>query len=320
MLLQQIDNSGYPLEYLTARIGVRKGSLTSDWQVLLTAREPLAEVSAGSFLAAVTEQSAGGVWKAMLDEYRWVYRQMDDTVRGHFTPFFIWLELKTILLCLRNMQARRSREIETILSSSLLSFHVKSILTDSGELSEAVARLEITLALLSAVFRGAARIYGEQGIAGLERWLNDGWLHWAGKSLHPRFRELFGLLVDFRNLMRLYKALRWELQEPPEFLQGGRIARTSLREALLHGDRAAVVGLLRRFPGMMEEVDSAASPEKTLLEGIGKRLRQCGRELSGYGRIIEYLWLLYLETRNMGILLAADGPDEAEGDGRELLR
>lgn len=318
MLLQPIDNSGYPVEYLTARIAVRKSRLTSDYRSLLVAADPLAAVSPGSFLADVSERSAEGVWEAMLAEYRWVYRQMDTVVRKRFTPFFIWLELKTIVLCLRNMQAGRSRDNETILHSSQLSSLVKSMLAAGSDLPEAVARLETTLVIFSPIFSGVAKIFKEGGVPGLEIWLNDAWFHWAGETtLHPALREFFAILVDFHNMMRLDKALRWKVAQAPDFLKGGRIRRRLFVDTLARGDRTAFAGLLRRFPGMEEDADPAVSPETALLRGIDKRLRQGSRE-ADYDRIVEYLWLMYRETRNMGILLAA-GPDNREGFRGELL-
>ncbi len=320
MLLQRVDDSGYPVEYLAARIGVRRSFLTSDWQPLLDADDPLAVVPRGNFLAGSGVRSAEGMWKSLLCEYHWIYRQMGNGAREDFGPFFTWQELKTVILCLRYMQARESGKIGEILEFSLLSQNVKNILEYGENPPEAVARLEVEFALMSTVFCGMAETFHSFGAGGLEQWLNDTWLEWiCGTSLHPVLRDFCSSQVDFRNLMELYKRVRWEVPEEPRFLRGGRLGRAPLADALQTGDRTASAGLVRRFPGVEGDVDSKASPEHYLLRGIMRQLRRKSREFPGYGQLIEYLWLAYVETINMGILLET-GRLDRQNAAEELIR
>ncbi len=320
MILQRIEEGGYPVEYLAARIIGRRCFLTTDWLPLLAAEDPLAAVPPGSFLAGSTDRTSEGIWKSLLAAYRWVYRQMDNNTGGDFEPYFTWQELKTVILCLRNMQARESGKIDEILGSSLLSQRLKFILAHGEDPSAAVARLEVEFALMSTVFCGMAETFSAHGAGGLERWLNDTWLEWVcGTSMHPMLRDFFARVVDFRNLMRLHKWTRWEIPGDARFLRGGRISRASLADALRAGDRTAIAALLRRFPGTEGAADPSASPEHYLLRGITRRLHGISREPSGYGIIIEYLWLLYVETLNMTILLETGKRDREKAAG-ELVR
>jgi hypothetical protein len=320
MLLQRVDDSGYPVEYLAARISVRRSFLTSDWQLFLDADDPLDAIPKGNFLAGSDDRSTEGMWKSLLGEYRWIYRQMDNGARKDFAPYFTWQELKTVVLCLRNMLARENGKILEILEFSLLSQNVKHILAYGEDPPAAVARLEVDFALMSTVFCGMAETFHARGAGGLEQWLNDTWLEWVcGTSLQPVLRDFCSSLVDFRNLMELYKRIRWEMPEAARFLRGGRLGRTSLADALGAGERTVIADLLCRFPGAEGDADPSASPEHYLLRGITRRLRGQSRELSGYGLIIEYLWLVYLETVNMGILLET-GKLNRQNAAEELVR
>ncbi len=320
MLLQQNDSRGHPVEYLLARIGVRRGGLSKNWLSLAAEEEPLAAVPPGSFLENVAEPTPIGVWQAMLGEYRWLHRQMDDATRRAFLPFFVWLELKTILLCLRNMRGGRSREIARILDVSLLAPRIKQVFSTDSSPGETVERLATTLAMITNVFCGMTQAFAEQGIAGLERRLDDGWFRWVeGRKNHPELADFFGSLVDFHNIRRLYKSMRWGLSEPPPFLAGGRIGRSTLAGIFAGGEQQAMADLLGRLG--IELSDPAADPEGELLAMIGRRLRRAGRaRRDGYGPIVEYLWRLYMETRNMGILLSAASPDERQQLTRDLLQ
>ncbi len=320
MFLQRIDEGGCPVEYLAARIVARRGSLAIDWLQLAAAEDPLAALPPGSFLAGAAGRTSEGMWKALLGEYRWVFRQMDTNTAADFEPFFAWQELKTVILCLRNMQARESAKIDEILGCSLLSRKLKFILAHGGEPSTAVEQLEVEFALVSAVFCGLAEIFRTRGAGGLEHWLNDTWLEWVCEtSMHPLLRDFFAWLADFRNLMRLHKWIRWGLPAEARFLRGGRICRASLTDVLRAGDRTAISGLFRRFPGAEGDADPSASPEHYLLRGITRRIHEMSRGHSGYGIIIEYLWLLYVETLNMTILLETGKLDREYAAG-ELVR
>lgn len=306
MLLRRIDDSGYPADYLVTRLGVRKAGLIADWRPFLAQRDPLAAVPAGSFLGGSADRTKEGIWKSLLQEYSWVYSQMDNAGRDIFVPYFVWFELRTLILCLRNRVARNTGIVKEILECSLLSGLVKHILTDENDLSAALAALEIEFASLSNVFYGFEKTYGEQGIQGLERRLNDAWLDFAiGTVRYPLVRDFFGCMVDFRNLMHLYKRIHWGMPGDCPFLRGGHISRTLLAGALADREPVTLAALLRRFPGTEGEWDPSASPEHYLLHGMTRRLRRSSRRYSIYGPVLEYLWRLYVETVNMGILCSS---------------
>jgi vacuolar-type H+-ATPase subunit C/Vma6 len=284
MLLRRIDCSGYPIDYLVARVRARRGSLIAGRQHLLTA-------------------AAGGIWKSLLREYAWVYSQMDNAARDIFVPFFTCFELRTLFLCLRNRAVKNSAKVRELLSVSLLAENVKKILLGEQDAFATVAAVETVLVVQSAAFCGLRDAYREKGLQGLEKTLTETWLECAAEAaLYPDMRDFVRSLIDFRNLLHLYKWLHWEIPGVPSFLKGGSVGRTRLEEVLEARQPAGIAALLRRFMRMEVEVGVSGNPEHLLLRGITGFLRMKSRETSGYGLILDYLWRLYIEAVNIGIL------------------
>jgi hypothetical protein len=303
MLLQRNDSRGYPIEYLQARIRVRRTGLVDDWQPLLMTANPLDAVPGDSPRARPADWTAEGIWKALSSEYAWVYRSMDDPTRRSFAPFFTWFEMKTLVQCLRIRGERKTTKVKELLSDSLLAESVKGILADEEDLAATVAALETLCIPLSPAFCGLRQSYERNGLQGLEQVLNDILLERTVQmKLHPVLRDFMRCLIDFRNLMHLYKLLRWKVQGPPVFLRGGVIDRVRLDEVFAGREPAGIAALLSGFAGTEREFNDSGSPEKFLLGGITRFLRRRSCEPSGCGLILDYLWCSYVETVNLGIL------------------
>lgn len=303
MLLRGIDNGGYPFEYLLARIVVRRGGLITDWQPMLNAVDPLAAIPAGNRRSRPEDRSAEGIWNALLHEYAWVYGQMDEAARNIFAPFFTFIELRTLILCLRNKAAKNSAKIKELLTSSLLAENLQKILAGERDAFAAVAAVETAFTSLSAAFRGLRDIFRSKGLQGLEQSLTDTWLEQTSEAeLHPVLQDFIRGLIDFRNLLNLYKRLHWEVSGTPSFLKGGVVGRARLEEVLAARQPAGFAALLHRFPGVAEEVSASGNPEHLLLRGMTRFLRFKSREPSGCGLMLDYLWRSYIETVNLGML------------------
>jgi vacuolar-type H+-ATPase subunit C/Vma6 len=303
MLLRGIDNGGYPFEYLLARIAVRKDGLIADWQPMLNTADPLAAIPDGNRHSRPEDRSAEGIWKVLLHEYAWVYGQMDDAARDIFAPFFTWFELKTLILCLRNKAAKNNAKIKELLTASLLAENLQKILAGELDAFAAVAAVETAFVSLSDSFRGLRDIFRSKGLQGLEQALTDTWLEQTSTTeLHPVIRDFIRGLIDFRNLLNLYKRLRWDVPGTPSFLKGGVVGRARLEEVLAARQPAGFAALLHRFPGVQGEVSVSGNPEHLLLRGMTRSLRIKSREPSGCGLMLDYLWRSYIETVNLGIL------------------
>jgi vacuolar-type H+-ATPase subunit C/Vma6 len=303
MLLRVIESGGYPFEYLLARIAIRRGDLIADWKPILNAADPPAAIPAGIRRKLPEDRSAEGLWKGLLHEFAWVYGQLDDAARALFAPFFTWFELKTLILCLRNKAAKNSAKIKVLLTASLLAENLQKILAGERDTFAAVAAVETAFTSRSAAFRGLRDIFRSKGLQGLEQELTDTWLEQTSAAeLHPALRDFIRGLIDFRNLLNLYKRLHWEVPGTPSFLKGGLIGKARLEEVLDARQPAGFAALLNRFPGVQGEVGVSGKPEHLLLGGMTRSLRNKSREPSGCGLLLDYLWRSYIETVNLGIL------------------
>ncbi len=320
MPVLKTDNGGYPLEYLLARIKVRRAELITDWAPLLAAADPLAAMPPGRLGGRPGDRSPEGMWRALLREFNWVYCQMDEAVKYAFFPFFLHIELRTVVLCLRNKLADNSAKIGELLACSLLAGNVKNVLAGAQDVFAAVAGVETAFLSLSTAFYGLKETYREKGLQKLERMLTDSFLEYvAGEKLNAVISDFIGYLIDFRNLMTLYKHSRWELAGTPVFLKGGSIGRARFGEMLAAREPEGMWTLLRRLPGMEGDVGGSGSPEHPLLLGLTRFLRLRSREPSGFGLVLEYLWRSYIETLNMGILCQSVSGDR-EAVAAELVR
>ncbi len=303
MTLLRTDNRGYPVDYLVARVRVRRADLISDWQSLLADTRPLADMPQGRVGGRPVDRSPEGIWRSLLQEFTWVYCQMDDVTKKIFRPFFLYFEIRTLTLCLRNKLAGNSMKVGELLAGSLLASNVKNALIMAEDVSAAVEAVERAFLSLSPAFRGLSETYGEKGLRNLERRLMDRFLEYAadGKS-DPVIGDFIRYLIDFRNLMTLYKHSRWELAAAPAFLKGGSIGKTQFTEVFSGREPGGMAELVRGLPGIEGETDKSGSPEHAVLLGITRFLRRRGREPSGIGLILEYLWRSYTETVNVAIL------------------
>ncbi len=110
-----------------------------------------------------------------------------------------------------------------------------------------------------------------------------------------------------RNLLTLYKQLRWKIGKPPAFVRGGDIGRSRLKEIAERGELAEVIQLIHSLPGMGEAPAGRENVEHLLLVWLTGRVRRWGREPAGIGQILDYLWRCYLEALNLGLLIHGRG-------------
>ncbi|WP_041245221.1 V-type ATPase subunit [Geotalea uraniireducens] len=314
-ILRHVEGRGYPVDYLLARISVRRSWLVADWRHLLSAAEPLEAVPVSPRRGKLGAGREQAIWASLLEESAWVYGQMDERLRGIFSPVFTWFELKTLVLCLRTRQRTNGAELEGILAHSLLAEKVRRLLVGAGEtavVAEEICNLFARDDVKYARLRG---IYGKEGVDGVERHLVTLFLEQvvAGR-LHPAVGIFFRYLIDMTNIMTLFKQLRWRIKLPLSFIAGGRMKGSTFR-GLLDGEGLnALPPLVCTLTGMREQISVGASPEPLLLKGLSRLLRREAREPDGIGLILDYLWRCYMEARNLSILAHCGEMD------REILR
>lgn len=302
-LLLERGEGGYPAEYLLSRIRGRRASLISDWETLIRSATFRESIPVSRYREFAGETVPAGLWRYLLEEYRWVYLQMEKSLRDIFRPFFLYSELRTLFFCLRFKAVGDNARIEEVLSCSLFSKPLKHAIVDSSTVEEALDKVEDFFLPLSYRFKGLRTAFAKNGFRGAEQHLMKAWLEYIMDSdLHPVVREFFRRLADSRNIIALYKHLRWELKEEPCFIKGGRISHRRFRSVLEKGDLFDVASLIRLTTGLTVEIPGSTAVENALYRGISLFLRRAARELSGAGLILEYLWRCSLEVMNLGIL------------------
>jgi vacuolar-type H+-ATPase subunit C/Vma6 len=280
--------AGYPSDYLLARVRGRRAALTADWSARLVAAAP----------AEATEET---IRQGLLEEFAWLWQQMNGRLRACFAPVFSAFELRTVSLCLRH-QGREPERVERLLAGSLLAASVQNLLRAPGAREEAVAALAAALAPTPRAARELRQAWSAEGSGGFESRLSALFFEQAlRRPQHPLVRRFLRRLIDLRNLRALGKHLRWAPEATPRFLPGGCLPVWRLGGAW---QNRSLAGLL---PLGVEEASppTPARAEAALLGAITAELRRAAREPDGVGLLLDYLWRRRLEARNLRILLLA---------------
>lgn len=313
-LLQQIEDRGYPTEYLLSRIRGRRVSLISDWEPLLLGATT-AESHPLYHRDLAPDTSPQGEWRHLVREFRWVYYQMNRKLWQIFSPFFLYAELRTIFFFLRYRATNEQAKWEQLISVSLLSKWCKTRLKKSEDIHDAVRIVEELLVSFSSIFRGAGETFIKEGLRGMERCLTNRYLeHTVTLSLHPVIKKFFVRTIDSRNLITLYKRLRWDLKGEADFVKGGSISVHKLRVADERGDMFNALRMIQAFTGITLPIPDATNIEKSLYTAMTHTVRREGREPSGVALILDYLWRSSMEIRNLGLVIHGEGID------RDILR
>lgn len=292
-LLEPGAGFGHPADYLYARVAGRRSALVRRWSP-----PP----------AAPPGVDPRGACRA---ELAWLWGSMNGGLRASFAPVFAYLELRTWLLCLRWRAAGEVEAVVALLEGSLLARPIRAALLRATGLDAAVAASARLLEELDPFFAGLPALHAEQGPGAFEQAVVERYLQRIRQiPLPPVIDGFFAYLVDSRNLVALYKHLRWGVRRRPPLLAGGTLAATRL-EALWRAGQSAP--LLQLAGDLADARVEGPELESALLTGLGRRLQRQGREPLQPGVLLDYLWRCHLQARNLELLR------HAAGAGDELL-
>jgi hypothetical protein len=301
-LLRDDAGSGYPPGYVLARLHGRRAAF--------------AVPHAAAAAAAGSDEE---IWRAFLGELGWLYRQMDARMRDANAPLFALFEMKTIVLCLRNAALDRVQSQRRLLDDSLLSPALRGILGQRRHVGAIVAALGGALGTLSRAFLDLDSRYFESGLKGCEDALMRMYLESLTQTRLPKpTRHFLTRFTDVRNLMALYKHLRWDMEGPVVLVHGGTIDVAAFRDAVIANDRGALEALVVRAAGVQLSAETETGIETTLLTALTGDLKRARREHGGHWLVPEYLWSAYVHARNLAVLHHAAGLEPA-AVARELI-
>lgn len=297
-MLRNDLGSGYPREFVLARLRGRRAALNE-------------------YGPARAPQDHGGtdehIWGGFLDELAWLFRQMDRRLREGTAPVFVLFEIKTIVLCLRNAELDRTEVQRHLLERSLLSAALRDILAQRRNVGATVAALGTALGGVSPAFLDLDARYFEAGLKGCEDALMRVYLDAvADVKLAAPARHFLRRFTDLRNLMALYKHLRWDLKGPVVLIRGGTIETPVFREVMVREDRAVLDALIARTTGL--QLDDAAGElavESRLMAAFGNELRRLRRLRDATWMVPDYMWSAYARARNQAVLHHAAGLEPA---------
>lgn len=304
-LLQYPENREYPTEYLLARIRGRRVYLLREWDKILFSPDPVEYLLPTLYGEFITEHSLGGVWKRLLKEFKWVYLQMNKGLRDVFHQFFLYSEIKTLILCFRNkIREKKPAEVEHLLSFSLLSEEVKAILEMEAELPSVLEVFEKRPLFPSIRRIGLKDVFLKDGLIGVEQKLTGAFLEQIISSeLHPVIKRFFIYKIDTKNIITIYKYLRWGVKADPLFVNGGSIGKSRLTRVINTRETSEIAQLIYQLSGLRVKELRPPNFESTLLRGLTKKIKIMGREYADIGFILDYLWRCSVEVKNLSIIL-----------------
>ena len=295
--LIQPAGEGYPTDYLLARLRHRRGNLASARSSAGAIDEALGQLLQHG--PAVTPLQARAT---MHREFRWVYLQMNRELRVAFAPFFLWFELRTIVICLRHLRAGEREQSAERLSESLMGVRLQGALTSTAPPFAAAGPLAELAGADARQARELEGWYRERKGREYEQRLIALYLEQSTRQrLHPALQDFFSLTVDLKNLVAAAKQLRWGVFEPSPLIAGGKVSRVRLEQLLKQRDEAGLLGLLPRFPDQPTPQSVPEKLEHLLLAHLTRELRRHAADRLGAGFILAYLWECYLQSLNSAL-------------------
>lgn len=295
-LLRDDAGPGYPRDFVLARLRGRGGERGA--------------------ARTVTDEA---IWSGFLDELSWLFGQMNPAMRLDCAPLFALFEMKTIVLCLRNASLERTSARAVLLQRSLLSDPLRAVLSQPGRVAGMVAGLSDSLGGLSSAFKELDTRYFEAGLKGCEDALTRLFVETALRSrLRPYARDFLATFADLRNVMTLYKHLRWELNGPVSLIGGGTLDKSVLTHIIVHADRQALDALAASMTGRRVTAEDEIALETILMSAFTARLARTRRERGGDWLIPSYIWNSYVSARNLAVRHHA-GAVGVSAAARELI-
>lgn len=298
-LLRTTKENNYPSDYLLARVRIRKALLA----------ERLDSLIAGAYAESDLPASEHEIWKTFLDDYRWVYIQMNKRLFKIFWPFFFFAELKTIIICLRYKEVNEKNKIKEILESSLLSDQLKNIIEETREIVPLIESLDDMLNMFLDKPKRLRLFYDERGLKSVEETIIHSYLKYMlSMNIHPVIKSFFVYIADIRNVIAFYKYQRWDIVDLPVFLCGGTLHWKKLQSSFNTHEISGIKNIVYKLTRIKLSELNGRNIEDALTNGLSVFLNKMGRDPLGLGIILEYLWMRYLTAVRQNTIFYSEMP------------
>ncbi|MHB8788883.1 MAG: hypothetical protein ACYDBT_03285 [Desulfobulbaceae bacterium] len=294
-LLTEIPGSGYPADYLSARIQGRKGALTF-----------VAEVTPARTLTADRDDSR--YWQQAARERSWLFRQLDLELRAALAPLFVFFELGTVVRVLRYLAGERPGEADRVLQASMLAPRIRTLLRGREGVAQVLARLERSPAGLALSLADIRESYREGGLQRYEEMLRNRFLAQAlamvrqGDLIH-----FFRAVIDVKNILAIAKWLRWRPASMPILVSGGQVPMAWPGQKMTEERLARMVRHWTRGESLAGEQLRPENLEPLLQAHLLRRVTRRSREGSVAAACIEYVWRGYTFARECSLRLHTAG-------------
>src|SRR5210317_194660 len=118
-LLKTLNECEYPAEFLVARLLGKKGALFNNWDSLIASSNVLESLQNTPFSPYLKKYAAPGIWRFLRNEHLWVYKSMNNKLRNHFESYFVYHEIRTLIVCLRYLSGNEIDRVLQELHNSL---------------------------------------------------------------------------------------------------------------------------------------------------------------------------------------------------------
>lgn len=286
IVLRTIVDHGFPDDYLFARVRARRAALASFGRTRFR-EEDQVDPATGK---------EDDTWYQLQEDLLWCFCQMNSRLRAIFHAFFIFMELRTLLCCIRYQAAAMTDRIGHMLRYSLLSREIRAALIDPADVTMAVSRVAASFGpgLLADSWH---KEHTEKDM--LKRFESALFTYFLQQAIsagqHAELTFFFRMQIDVRNVMLVAKHRRWAVKKSPFLLPGGLINQGKMSaltwQEVFSGSWAA--GL---------QFSSNTQLEGALLKKISASLTRRSRLDCGISLVLDYLWQRYLAARNASLL------------------
>lgn len=269
-MLKENIKSGYPFEFLIARLRNRINSL----------------ITTIAYLKGNLESQSDFDWNGynltFQREYVKLYFSIEEKERVLLRNLFIIFEIRNLISLIRYAFYERKEEIKEIFKKSLLSDEIRVIFLRDDSFKKKLENLSYHLGQINKELPNILNTFDEESFRSFEENFTKAILEGLvrDKKNIPEVRDFIKRFIDFINLNGLSKANYWNSEKAHLFIEGGFYTKKQLEEMSSQEDFTSSLRYMRK-----------------IVNELRKKIAH-----SDYYLFVFYISNLYLENINLNIL------------------